>query len=520
MSASAPLGRPRVEIDPSLPDYPTVVHALAEAARRAPERAAIICGERTLSYAGYLRAVAGFARRLAGHGVAGERVSVMMSNGIEMAVAIMGVMAARAQMAPVNPFFTDRELKPLLADAAPRVLVVDAAAAPKGRVLAAQLGIRHVEVFAPDALTVDAWVADPSLTLPEPLPGADDWATLPYSGGTTGVPKGVNHKHRNIVFFFRQNFSIWPIAFDTERFLNVAPMFHIWGFQFATWVPVYARGTLVIVPKYDPEPVLDAFERHRITIFEGGPASIYMGLMAHPRFRSTDFSSLRFCLAGGSACPEQMVRDWEAATGSILLEALGMSEGAPIAMNPVRGVRKFQSVGITPPLTAIDIVDLETGERVLGAGERGEVRVKGPQFTQGYRNRPEENAQALRDGWLYTGDIGYLDEDGYLFLVDRKKDMVNVGGYNVFPREIDELLFRHPKIREAAAVGVPDPRLGERVAAFVVLAPGEKMTEDEFFAYCAENLVKYKRPTSVAFVDALPKTGAGKINRRALRTQA
>jgi long-chain acyl-CoA synthetase len=156
---------------------------------------------------------------------------------------------------------------------------------------------------------------------------------------------------------------------------------------------------------------------------------------------------------------------------------------------------------------------------VLDPGEPGEVRVRGPQFTQGYRNRPEENAQALRNGWLYTGDIGYFDADGYLFLVDRKKDMVNVGGYNVFPREIDELLFRHPKIREAAAVGVPDPRLGERIAAFVVLMPGEKMTEDEFFAYCAENLVKYKRPTTVAFVEALPKTGAGKINRRALRGQ-
>jgi len=518
VAASVPIGRSPVELDPSLPDYPTVVHALAEAARRAPERTAIICGDRMLSYAGYLRAVAGLARRLADRGVAGERVAVLMSNSIEMAVAMLGAMAARAQMAPLNPFYTERELKPLLADAAPRVLLVDAASAPKGRVLAVELGIRHVEVIAPGALDVDAWAADGALTLPEPLPSADDWATLPYSGGTTGIPKGVNHKHRNIVMFFRQFLSIWRFNFDADVFLNVAPMFHIWGFLAASWTPVYARGTLVIVPKFEPEAVLDAFERHRVTVFMGGPASIYMGLMAHPRFAKTDFSALRLCLAGGSACPEQMVRDWEAATGCVLLEGLGMSEGAPIANNP-HGKRKFLSVGIVPPLTEIDIVDLETGERVLDPGEPGEVRVRGPQFTQGYRNRPEENAQALRYGWLYTGDIGYFDEDGYLFLVDRKKDMVNVGGYNVFPREIDELLFRHPKIREAAAVGVPDPRLGERIAAFVVLMPGEKMTEDEFFAYCAENLVKYKRPTTVAFVEALPKTGAGKINRRALRGQ-
>jgi long-chain acyl-CoA synthetase len=352
------------------------------------------------------------------------------------------------------------------------------------------------------------------------LPGPDDWATLPYSGGTTGVPKGVTHKHRNVAIFFRQFLSIWTFELDAERFLNVAPMFHIWGFLAATWMPLYARGTLIVVPKFEPEAVLDAFERHRVTVFLGGPASIYMGLMAEPRFAETDFSNLRLCLAGGSACPEQMVRDWEAKTGCILLEGLGMSEGAPITCSPLHGNRKFLSVGIVPPLTEIDIVDLATGTQVQPPGQPGEVRVRGPQFTQGYRNRPEDNAQALRDGWLYTGDIGYFDEDGYLFLVDRKKDMVNVGGYNVFPREIDELLFRHPKVREAAAVGVPDPRLGERIAAFVVLAPGAAMTEDELFAYCAENLVKYKRPTSIAFVDALPKTGAGKINRRALRTQA
>ncbi|MGE5148314.1 MAG: class I adenylate-forming enzyme family protein [Candidatus Eiseniibacteriota bacterium] len=520
MAAAAQIGRSTVTLDPALPDYPTLIHALAEAARRAPDRTALICGDKTLDYAGYLRAVAGFARRLAGHGVAGERVAVLMSNSIEMAVAMLGAMAARAQMAPINPFYTERELKPLLADAAPRVLVVDAASAAKGRALAGALGIPHVEEFAPGALAVETWVGDAALTLPEPLPGPDDWATLPYSGGTTGVPKGVNHKHRNLVIFFRQFISIWRFDFDVERFLNVAPMFHIWGFLAATWTPIYMRGTLVIMPKFEPEAVLEAFERHKVTIFMGGPASIYMGLMAHPRFAKTDFSNLRLCLAGGSACPEQMIRDWEAVTGCILLEGLGMSEGAPIANNPLHGERKFLSVGIVPPLTEIDIVDLETGDKVLGPGETGEVRVRGPQFTQGYRNRPEENAQALRHGWLYTGDIGYFDADGYLFLVDRKKDMVNVGGYNVFPREIDELMFRHPKIREAAAVGVADPRLGERIAAFVVLAAGQTMTEDEFFAYCAENLVKYKRPTTVAFVEALPKTGAGKINRRALRTQA
>ncbi len=195
-----------------------------------------------------------------------------------------------------------------------------------------------------------------------------------------------------------------------------------------------------------------------------------------------------------------------------------MSEGAPFCLNPCgSGKRKLLSVGNPVPETEVQIVDLDTGERVLPLGERGEVRVRGPQLMREYRNRPEETRLALRDGWLYTGDIGYVDDEGFVLLVDRKKDMVIVGGFNVYPREVDEVLFKHPKIREAATVGKPDHRLGEVLVAFVVLARGETLTEDEFFAYCKEEMVKYKRPVEVRFVDALPKTGTNKINRIALR---
>jgi long-chain acyl-CoA synthetase len=195
-----------------------------------------------------------------------------------------------------------------------------------------------------------------------------------------------------------------------------------------------------------------------------------------------------------------------------------MSEGAPFCLNPCgSGKRKLLSVGNPVPSTEIQIVDLDRGERVLPLGERGEVRVRGPQLMRDYRNRPEETRNTLRDGWLYTGDIGYADDEGFVFLVDRKKEMVIVGGFNVYPREVDEVLFKHPKIREAATVGKPDHRLGEVLVAFVVLARGETLTEDEFFAYCKEEMVKYKRPVEVRFVDALPKTGTNKINRIALR---
>jgi long-chain acyl-CoA synthetase len=245
-----------------------------------------------------------------------------------------------------------------------------------------------------------------------------------------------------------------------------------------------------------------------------------MGLLASPLFDGTDFSSLRYCLSGGAPCPQDLHREWRARTGRPLLEGWGMSEGAPFCLNPAEGERKLSSVGNPVPETEIEIVDLESGDSVLARGRAGEVRVRGPQLMIGYHNQPEETANALRDGFMYTGDIGYVDEDGFLYLVDRKKDMILVGGYNVYPREIDEVLFNHPAIREAATVGKRDARLGEVVAAFVALEPGAKFDEEAFFAYCKENLVKYKRPVSVSFIDALPRTGTNKIDRITLRAMA
>jgi len=517
MPRSAYIGRSPVGIDPSLPRHETVIHALSDAANIAPDRIALVCGESRLSYAQYLRAVAGIARHLAPLRVAGGRVAVLMSNSIEMAAAQLGVMAARAQMAPLNPFFTVHELRPLLEDAEAAAIVCDAAAEEKARALAALARVPQVVVIGPGRLPLDAWVDDPAIALPQRLPARTDWAILPYTGGTTGVSKGAMHQHGNITSFFPQVYGLWPLGFDDQVFLNVAPMFHIWGFQFATWIPIYARSTLVIVPKYDPAVVLEQLARHRVTVFAGGPPAIYMGLMAAPNFGQVDLSRLRYCLCGGAPAPEQLLRGWEAATGCALLEGWGMSEGAPINSNPIHGVRKLLSTGLTSPATEIDIVDVETGTRVLDVGEAGEIRVRGPQFTQGYRNRPEENARALRDGWLYTGDVGYFDEDGYLFIVDRKKDMALVGGYNVFPREVDEVLFRHPEVREAAAFGVPHPRLGETIVACVVPRPGTSVTVAQLEAWCAEHLVKYKRPTDFRILEALPRTGANKIDKRALK---
>jgi len=338
-----------------------------------------------------------------------------------------------------------------------------------------------------------------------------------FTGGSTGIPKGVDHTHRGLVWSLLQHVSVWPIEYGAETFLNVAPMFHIWGLAYATWVPIYTGGTLVMVPKYEPDRVVSDLSRYRVNTFAGGPAPVYMGLMSSPEFESADLSALKYCLSGGAPVPEHLHREWREKTGCPLLEGWGMSEGAPFCLNPYDGERRLLSVGNPVPETWCEIVDIETGRTVLPIGETGEVRVRGPQMMRGYLNNPGETDIALRDGYMYTGDIGHVDEDGFLFLVDRKKDMVIVGGFNVYPREVDEVLFKHPKIREAATVGKKDPRYGEALVAFVVLDQGETMTPDEFFEYCKTEMVKYKRPTEVRFVEALPKTGTNKINRIALR---
>jgi long-chain acyl-CoA synthetase len=512
---------PRVtppERDASYPDFPTIVHALAYAALHRGQAPALACLDREITYAQYAQAVAALARRFGESGAAGERIAYLMRNGLDMAVALHAGMAARAQVAPLNPTYTDREIEPLVRDVDPRLIVCDAEFAERAGRLARLVGSAHVIVVGGDGVTLDRLLSEPAASLP--LPDPDDLCALFFTGGTTGLPKGAEHRHKNLMAFCYGVAALWPLPLDEEHILNVAPLFHIWGFCYTLIFPVYLRAFMVLLPAYKPAAVLEEFQKRRITTFAGGPSALYMGLRANENFSKTDFSSLRVCLSGGAACPVELIRFWEEATGSVLLEGWGMSEGAPIHQNPLHGARKIGSVGVAAAGYEAQVVDLETGTRVMPTGERGEIRVRGPQFTSGYRNRPEENARQIRDGWLYTGDIGYYDEDGYMFLVDRKKEMIIVGGYNVYPREIDELLFKHPAIQEAATVGVPDSFSGEAVKVFVVRKPGAGLSAEELLDYCKQNLVKYKWPRHIAFLDALPRTGVGKIDKRALKARA
>src|SRR5690606_13848797 len=494
MSTLSRIG-PKIEIPAELPRYPTLVHMLKAAVTERPDVVAVIYEDRRITYAQFGRAVAGLARRLGS--LRGRRVALLMANSIEMDVAVPSIMASGGQAAPVNPFFKERELEKAMPIVDAEILICDPGFREMGEALAKRYGIREVISLGPGGETIDAWIDDPSLEISTDGLSADDLALILFTGGSTGIPKGVDHTHRGLMYGVLQHVAVWPLDWGQERFLTVAPMFHIWGLAYTAWVPIYSQSTLVIVPRYDPEKVIRALGRHRITVFGGGPAPIYMGLLGNAAFDEEDYSALKYCLSGGAPVPEDLHREWEKRTGCSLSEGWGMTEGAPFCLNHSMHPHRLLSVGNPVPETHVEVVDVDTGERVLPLGEAGEVRVKGPQLMVGYRGNPEETAGTLRDGWMYTGDVGYADADGYLFLVDRKKDMVIVGGYNVYPREIDEVLFNHPAIREAATVGKRDPRLGEVLVAFVVLDRGKTLSEAEFFAYCETQMVKYKRPVEV-----------------------
>ena len=512
---------PKIDPDPALPFHESLVHMLWHAVENCPDRTAVIFRDRTISYREFGRASNGLAGRLTALELEPGPIVVMMPNSIEMDVALMAVMSVGAQVAPVNPFFTVAEVCKVLDGFGAVAIVCDASTRDKADSIAAKLGIGHVLVAGEGGESLGQWTDDAALDArPESMPSADDLALAIFTGGSTGIPKGVDHTHRGLMWGLVQHVSVWPIPFGTGVFLNVAPMFHIWGLGYATWVPIYTAGTLVMIPKYEPDEVVRGLAEHRVSIFAGGPAPIYMGLMGSPVFDEVDLSALKYCISGGAPVPEDLHREWLERTGCPLLEGWGMSEGAPFCLNRYDGERKLLSVGNPVPETEVQVVDLETGTQILPMGEAGEVRVKGPQLMPGYHANPEETANALRDGFMYTGDIGYVDEDGFLYLVDRKKDMILVGGYNVYPREIDEVLFNHPGIREAATVGRRDDRLGEVVVAFVAPEPNADLDEESFFAYCKENLVKYKRPVEVNFVEALPRTGTNKIDRITLRSMA
>jgi long-chain acyl-CoA synthetase len=495
--------------------FETVIHMLRAAAEKSPQVTAVTFENRTLDYLQYLRCVAGFSLELEGLNVRGERVVLICGNSLEMAVSMFAVHAAGAQAVPVNPLYTPRELKHILVDAAPVLVLLDDDLVDRFSPLLRELDVAHVIAIGPDSRLLDHWAEDGSSQLPA-LPASDDLATLQYTGGTTGLPKGVNITHGQIAMNISQREAVLPTKFDDEVVLCVMPLFHVFAVHMCLYLTAYCRGHLVILRRYQPDVVLSAIEEFGLTRLPAGP-TVYNGLMAFDGFSDTNFSSLRTAWSGSAPLPLDTLQRWEKATGCPILEGYGQSEAGPVLTYVSEGqALKAGSVGKVLPLTEVQIVDTETGEQVLPVGDQGEIRARGPQLMSGYRNRPEETAAALRDGWLYTGDIGELDADGDLYIRDRKKDMAIVGGYNVYPREIDEVLYAHPDVAEAAAIGVADDYRGEVIRAFVV-PKSATVTSEDLLKHCQTNLAKYKVPAVLDLVSELPKTPVGKIDKKALR---
>ncbi len=500
--------------------FSTIVDMFDHVSGRWPERTAMISGDHSLSYRAYRFAAGVLAERLWDLDVGrGDRVAVFKGNSIELSIAAQAIWAAGAQTVLLNPLYTARELGPLLLDAAPAVLLCDDALMDLAAPLAAEAGISAL-AFAADDLTSERGDESADRPLPGPRPGPDDAASLVYTGGTTGLPKAAFHSHATTMAHIRMHDATWRLGEPGQTVLNVAPQSHVWGLAMTLQSPLLGGATIVNVPAFKPAEVLEALVRHRVTVFTGGPSTVYNALMGLPEIATADLGALRRCFGGGAPFAEETVRAWHHLTGTTILEGYGMSEAGPICGNSLERPPRIGSVGLAMPGMELEVVDIENGTLVLPPGEAGEIRVRGPNVISHYWRRPEESAAAIRDGWLHTGDIGLVDAEGYVQIVDRKKDMAITGGYNVYPREIDEVLFAHPAVQEAAAMAVPDPHWGEVLQAYVVLLPGQAADEEELRAWCQARLAKYKIPARIEVAGALPKTPANKIDKRALREQA
>ncbi len=489
----------------------SVVHVLAGAARAAPDAEALVCGDDRLGYDGYWRAVQTMARQLRGEGVApGDRVAVILPNGLEIAVASLAVMAAGAVLVPLNPLYTAHELTYILGDAAPRLVI---AAPGHDATTAAQARL-------PGPIPTRAPVIAAEAAEAELLPDPGSLGMIQYTGGTTGKPKGVMLGHDALAANVAQREARLPTRWQQERVLIVTPLYHSYATAMGLFLAANCAGALHVLPRYDGQAVIDTIAAARITIFAGSPA-IYGDLLSRPDLEAADLSSLRLCYSGSAPLSRGVHESWEARLRCPILEGYGQTEAGPVLsfMDP-EGARMPGTVGTALPGTEIGLVDSATGAPLTDSDAPGEIRARGPQIMRGYWNNPDESAAALRDGWLHTGDIGTLDRHGVLTIRDRKKDMVIVSGFNVYPREIEEALFAHPQVREAAVVGRPDPRKGEALVAFVVPVPEGTTSDAELRAFLAERLTRYKLPTEIRFVGALPRSPIGKIDKTVLRAKA
>ncbi|MER7700838.1 AMP-binding protein [Streptomyces sp. NPDC096095] len=527
---------------------PTVLHAFRAAVGRAPERPALAYFDGRLSY----RVTDELSDSVAGYLVArglrpGDRVAIMLQNSPHFVLALLGAWKAGATVVPLNPMYKSGEAGHVLADAGVTALICSdraweaylrdtAAAAPDLAIALTAceldfqtandprvLGFERLPAPRPDDLADDLLAAaragNPAPATREPT--AADIALISYTSGTSGTPKGAMNAHGNIMVNAERQRTGHPVP-EGAAYFALAPLFHITGMVCQLAACLANAGTLVLAYRFEPGVVLDAFAAHR-PAYTVGPSTAFMALAAHPDVTPDHFASFRVISSGGAPLPPALVERFRAGFGPYLRNGYGLTEcTAPCASvppeheAPVDPVSGTLSVGVPGPDTVVRILD-EAG-REVPFGQQGEIAVRGPQVVSGYWNLPEATAAAFPDGELRTGDIGFMDPAGWLYVVDRKKDMINASGFKVWPREVEDVLHTHPAVREAAVVGVPDPYRGETVRAYVSLRPGAAVEPGELGAYCEARLAAYKYPREVEILAELPKTASGKILRRELRS--
>ncbi len=499
----------------------TLLDMLATSAGRVPHRPALVFRDRCLSYANLQEAAGRVGALLRSLGVRrGDRVVLTLPNAPEFGVGYFGILAAGATVVPLNPLLKVEEVRYVLEDSGATALVcigmtyplLQAARQGVGRCLPALLldatsGLGEGDVAA--GVPAEHLLQDKTI----PQADAEDVAACLYTSGTTGRSKGAMLTHRNLLANI-QSFREILHATEEDVFLAVLPMFHAFAATVLFLEPLSLGATIVVEPRFAPDLVLKAIAEHRVTLFAGVP-TMFAVLAGLPR-PAADVSSWRLCISGGAPLPPAVLEAFEAKYGVPIYEGYGPTECAPVlTVNPPLGVRKIGSVGPAIPQVELRIVD-EDG-RPLPVGEVGEIVARGPNVMKGYLNRPRETAEVLRDGWYYTGDLGRVDTDGYYYIVDRKTDLILVGGLNVYPREVELALASHPAVAEAAVIGIPDPVRGEAPKALVVLREGRPADPQELLQWCRQRLANYKVPRTIAFVSQLPKTVTGKILKTELR---
>lgn len=536
-------------------DYPEVplFGLLEQAAQKFPDAPCTIFKGAKISFREMDELTDRLAAGLAELGVKkGDRVGIFMPNTPQFVLAYFGILKAGGVVVAINPRYTAREIEHQVNDAGIEVMLVMSNFYSALKKAQPQTNIQKVVVtnlkeslppllaflftltkekkggFRVTLADGDLWLPDLlARHKPEERPkldiGADDVALFQYSGGTTGISKGAIALHRNLIANALQIRS-WLVNAEegNEITLMAIPLFHVYGMVAGMLFSVRSGAAMVMVPNpYDQKDVLGNIQKYRTTIFPGVP-TMYNAINNNPEVQAGKYhlSSIKGCISGSAPLMRETKEKFESLTGGKLCEGYGLSE-APTAThcNPLLGENRTGSIGLPLPDVDCRIVSLDDEVTEMPVGEIGELVLKGPQVFKGYHNMPTETVNTLRDGWLYTGDIARMDEDGYFYIVDRKKELIKPGGFQVWPREVEEVISAHPKVLEVGVAGIPDPYRGETVKAWVVLKPGEKLTDEEIKEWCKEQLAKYKVPTHIEFRNELPKTTVGKILRRELVRQ-